>query len=105
MQFRSMALRSIAVGTVAVCLMATAAMSAQAVTKTGYKYCSGSSYVVSLTATATAIQTHVHKTGNGTRTITSPSAGTMESFAPSNSDNWTASTSGSFTAGPTAGCA
>jgi hypothetical protein len=29
----------------------------------------------------------------------------MESFAPSNSDNWTASTSGSFTAGPTAGCA
>jgi hypothetical protein len=78
MQVRTMALRSAAVFSVAVAPLASGALNAQAVTKSGYKYCSGGSYVVSLTATATAAQKHVHKTGNGNRTITSPGAGTLE---------------------------
>ena len=105
MRFRTMALRSAAVCWVAVGLLAIGALNAQAVTKSGYKYCSGGTYVGSLTATATAGQTHIHKTSGETRKISVATAGTLISFAATNSDNWSASTSGSFTAGPKAGCA
>lgn len=103
----SIALRAVAAAALTVCFAGVMAVSASAtVTKTGYKYCSGSPYVVvTLQASSSKAQTHTHTVSGKKETYRQPAGHNwFLSLARGNSSNWTASTSSTFSSGPTSGC-